>query len=79
MGCQYETASNSFNKILDITNILFTIIFAFESTFKLIAFGWSYFQNSWNNFDFFVVISSLFDLCLNVIGGNSVDFLTVGP
>lgn len=66
---------------MDITNIIFTIIFIIEAVLKLIAYGRTYFDNSWNNFDFFVVISSILDMILKLlenIGGES-NFLAVAP
>jgi hypothetical protein len=66
---------------LDFTNYIFTVIFAIEAIFKLIAFGNTYFKNSWNKFDFFVVCASFFDILLKMLddlaAGNS--FLAVGP
>lgn len=51
---------------MDFTNYVFTIIFLIEAILKLIAFGGSYFNNSWNKFDFFVVVSSIFDVLLKL-------------
>ena len=43
------------------------------------AFGKSYFENGWNKFDFFVVVSSLFDIALSMLENNSLEWLSVGP
>ena len=67
MGCLFEGAPNSWLDILSFSNAIFTFIFITEAVLKLIAFGWSYFDNSWNNFDFFVVVSSVFDLLLGMM------------
>ena len=81
MAAIHETQSQSFADMLDFTNIIFTLIFLFEAIVKLIAFGKTYFNNSWNKFDFFVVCASLFDILLKLLedlaGGNN--FLAVGP
>lgn len=45
---------------------------------KMIGSGWSYFYNSWNKFDFFVVISSFVDIVMTEMG-SSLKFLRVGP
>ena len=45
---------------------------------KLIAFGKSYFRNSWNKFDSFVVVSSIFDVILEIMG-SSMSWLSAGP
>jgi len=47
--------------MLDFTNYIFTVVFLVEAICKLIAFGKTYFNNSWNKFDFFVVCASIFD------------------
>lgn len=66
---------------MDFTNYIFTFIFVMEAIFKLFAFGKTYFNNSWNQFDFFVVVSSIFDILLKalekVITGGG--FLSVAP
>ena len=67
MGCLYEGANEQWLYVLWFSNVIFTIIFIIEGILKLTAFGWSYFDNSWNNFDFFVVISSIFDLLLDMM------------
>lgn len=67
MGCFAEGMSEGMVAFLDFTNIIFTIIFIIEATFKLIAYGKSYFENSWNKFDFFVVASSLMDFVLSAL------------
>ena len=62
MAMIYETMSKEYATILESVNYVFTAIFFFEAVLKLIAFGKSYFKNSWNIFDFFVVVSSLIDI-----------------
>jgi hypothetical protein len=79
MACLHETMSDSFNYFLKFTNYIFTSVFIIEAILKLIAFGWSYFQNSWNRFDFFVVCSSIFDLLLESLENNTLEWLSVGP
>ena len=41
---------------METTNYIFTAIFIVEAGLKIFVFGWSYFQTSWNKFDFFVVV-----------------------
>jgi hypothetical protein len=78
MACLVENQSTFMTGILDFANIIFTIVFILEATLKLLAFGSSYFNNSWNQFDCFVVISSIFDIFLNLFGAD-MEFLTMGP
>ena len=78
MGCHYETMTEELAAIVDFSNLIFTAVFIVEATCKLVAFGTSYFSNAWNKFDFFVVVSSIFDILLKQIG-SSFEFLSVGP
>ena len=63
---------------IESTNWIFTIIFISEATLKLIAYGRKYFNNSWNQFDFFVVTASIFDILLSFVG-EGIEFLSIGP
>mmetsp|Transcript_20712 Transcript_20712/g.31742 ORF Transcript_20712/g.31742 Transcript_20712/m.31742 type:complete len:83 (-) Transcript_20712:1422-1670(-) len=67
MACLFEGAGEQVKYALWFSNIIFSIIFIIEAILKLIAFGDSYFENAWNKFDFFVVISSIFDLLLDMM------------
>lgn len=64
-------------RFLKMTNYIFAAIFIIEAILKLIAYGISYFYNSWNKFDFFVVAASILDLILELLGGQSGGFLNV--
>lgn len=79
MGCFAEGMSQSMIQFLDFTNIIFTIIFIIEATFKLIAYGGSYFENAWNKFDFFVVVSSLMDFVLGALDSSALDSVKALP
>merc|ERR1719409_968553 len=52
-------------------NVFFTIFFLGEATIKLIGLGlrW-YFADSWNAFDFLVVMASTFTLVLDALAGD---------
>lgn len=65
--------------MLDFTNYIFTVFFIIEASLKLVAFGKTYFNNAWNKFDFFVVVSSILDLLMGMIGDNSLGMLAMGP
>mmetsp|Transcript_20713 Transcript_20713/g.31751 ORF Transcript_20713/g.31751 Transcript_20713/m.31751 type:complete len:159 (-) Transcript_20713:1320-1796(-) len=79
MGCLHENQSAEFTFLLEFTNYIFTAVFIVEAVLKLTAFGQSYFNNAWNKFDFFVVVSSIFDLALGFLENNSLEWLSVGP
>lgn len=74
-----EGNTKTMNSILDFTNYIFSAVFFVEAVFKIIAFGDTYLKLGWNKFDFFVVISSIFDLLLETLDTKSMEFLTVAP
>ncbi|RZF39363.1 hypothetical protein LSTR_LSTR000884 [Laodelphax striatellus] len=52
-----------YTKILDVLNVFFSIVFAFEFVFKLAAFRFkNYFSDAWNVFDFVIVLGSFIDI-----------------
>ena len=62
MALIYEGASQEWLEFLDFTNYIFSAIFFVECILKLFVYRSAYFGTAWNKFDFFVVISSLFDI-----------------
>ena len=79
MAVLHEGQSEGFTGILDFANYIFTVIFIVEACLKLVAFGKSYFNNAWNKFDFFVVVSSILDLLIGLVAEGSVGILAMGP
>lgn len=59
LGLHYEDASPLMLDILFYSNLVFTAVFAMESTLKIIGMGKLYFYSKWNIFDFIVVLSSI--------------------
>lgn len=58
---------------LDVSGNIFSVIFLTECIFKLFAFGDTYFKNSWNQFDFVVVSSSVFDFIIKLLDSLEAD------
>ena len=82
MAMTFEGSSDSWNRFLEISNYIFTVIFLIEACLKLFAYGKSYFDTAWNRFDFFVVVSSLIDVGLKLVPDeyqSSGNVLSVGP
>jgi len=50
------------------------VIFTIEAIIKLIALKRAYFKDSWNNFDFVVVVASLVASLLSLIPNTGIDF-----
>jgi hypothetical protein len=79
MACQYEGITVEFEFSLETINYVFTSFFAIEAILKLLAFGFSYFKNNWNRFDFFVVCASFVDINLSNLNASSIKIIRVGP
>lgn len=82
MAMAYAEASENYVAALERINQAFTGVFVLEACLKMYALSPpGYFADKWNCFDFFVVITSLLDLVLNLTllkgGGNKM--LTVAP
>lgn len=73
MALQHEGAVPSFVWFLNFTGYIFTFIFIIEAILKFIAYGDTYFLNSWNKFDFVVVTSSIFDILINLLRNIDAD------
>lgn len=69
MGLYYEGCPSNYEKILNQVNFAISLIFIAEAIFKLGAVGMGgYFYSGWNKLDFFVVITSIFEIILEYIG-----------
>ena len=73
MAVESENMTVTFSNFLDFTGNIFSIIFFIEMVLKLIAYGDTYFKNSWNKFDFVVVFSSLFDVVIKLLENIEAD------
>ena len=56
--------SDELKNIVELINSVFTLIFVIESILKIASYGLRYFKNSWNNFDFFIVLCSVISIFL---------------
>jgi len=66
MCLEYYGAHPDYNKVLDGLDTFYIVVFTVEALIKITGLGWfQYIRNSWNKFDFFIVIVgivSLFEL-----------------
>ena len=67
MSIRYSRMSDLYSSILENFNLAFAIIFNFEAIVKIIAFGKSYFNYTWNKFDLIIVIGTNIGLLMNVV------------
>lgn len=79
MAMLYSGESNDYSLSLDIINYIFTGIFAIEMILKMIGFSNNYWYDSWNIFDFFIVLSSFVEIIVASVVTNSVKMLRIGP
>uniref|UniRef100_A0AAY4EXT0 Voltage-dependent L-type calcium channel subunit alpha n=1 Tax=Denticeps clupeoides TaxID=299321 RepID=A0AAY4EXT0_9TELE len=85
LAMQHHGQSQSFNKAMNILNMLFTGLFTVEMILKLIAFKprvyflTGYFSDPWNVFDFLIVIGSIIDVILSEINVSTSAHLPVYP
>ncbi|XP_024872842.1 voltage-dependent T-type calcium channel subunit alpha-1G isoform X2 [Temnothorax curvispinosus] len=70
MGIEYHNQPEQLTVAVEISNIVFSAIFAVEMLLKVIAEGpFGYISNGFNVFDGIVVILSVVELCQSVIEG----------
>ena len=62
---KWDYQSSAIEKINELLNEVFALIFFFEFTFKLIAFGKRFFKDSWNQFDVVIVFGTFVGLLLS--------------
>ncbi len=72
LACDYYGSSDAFRYITDLLNAIFTTIFAVEAALKITAYGWRYFDNGWNQFDFGIVVGSISGLILLAVTNTNV-------
>uniref|UniRef100_A0A8C9TE97 Calcium voltage-gated channel subunit alpha1 I n=1 Tax=Scleropages formosus TaxID=113540 RepID=A0A8C9TE97_SCLFO len=73
MGIEHHEQPEELTNVLEISNIVFTSMFALEMILKLTAFGFfSYLRNAYNIFDGIIVIISVCEIVGQADGGLSV-------
>ena len=78
MSMNHVDMSKTWILILFIANCLFTSLFACEAALKLYAFGVNeYFKDSWNDFDFVVVIFSIIGILMDVLAKKGLPIISL--
>eukprot|EP00127_Corallochytrium_limacisporum_P002407 Clim_evm48s119 gene=Clim_evmTU48s119 len=62
LATQYSGMSETHETVIEISNMVFTAIFVCEAMLKLLAYGFEYFVDDWNKFDFAIIVGSIIDL-----------------
>ena len=80
MSLDYEGSPANYQTVLETINLVFTFTFILESILKIMAMTpRGYLDSGWNQFDCFIVCSSIVDLIVGFVGGNSLSILSFGP
>eukprot|EP00198_Chlamydomonas_reinhardtii_P012109 XP_001701446.1 voltage-gated Ca2+ channel, alpha subunit [Chlamydomonas reinhardtii] len=78
MAMVHADMSLQWQDVMSYTNLIFTVIFGLEALLKIVAFGpWNYLRDSWNAFDFFVVIISVASVILDFSNTKNLSFMPV--
>ncbi|XP_055313578.1 muscle calcium channel subunit alpha-1 isoform X5 [Sitodiplosis mosellana] len=68
LAMKFHGQEQWYTDMLDVLNLIFTIVFSMEFVFKLAAFRFkNYFGDAWNVFDFIVVLGSFIDIMMSEI------------
>ena len=79
MAMSYDGASATYLATLDYVNIACTAVFVIEAAIKITGLGKNYFGSSWNQFDFFIVVTSIADIVITYALATSIPLLRQGP
>ncbi|XP_035998402.1 voltage-dependent T-type calcium channel subunit alpha-1G isoform X4 [Fundulus heteroclitus] len=72
MSMEHYEQPQELDNALKICNYIFTLIFVFESVFKLVAFGFRrFFKDKWNQLDLAIVLLSIMGITLEEIEVNA--------
>nr|XP_040048262.1 voltage-dependent L-type calcium channel subunit alpha-1D isoform X1 [Gasterosteus aculeatus aculeatus] len=70
LAVQHYEQSKGFTSIMDILNMIFTVVFTIEMIIKLLALRvHHYFIDPWNSFDALIVVGSVLDIAVSELSG----------
>ncbi|XP_017265131.1 voltage-dependent L-type calcium channel subunit alpha-1D isoform X2 [Kryptolebias marmoratus] len=70
LAVQHYEQSKMFTSIMDILNMIFTVVFTIEMIIKLMALrAHHYFIDPWNSFDALIVVGSVLDIAVSELSG----------
>uniref|UniRef100_A0A8D3AQH2 Voltage-dependent L-type calcium channel subunit alpha n=1 Tax=Scophthalmus maximus TaxID=52904 RepID=A0A8D3AQH2_SCOMX len=66
LAIQHYEQSKTFTSVMDILNMIFTVVFTIEMIIKLLALrAHHYFIDPWNSFDALIVVGSVLDIAVS--------------
>nr|XP_057906960.1 voltage-dependent L-type calcium channel subunit alpha-1D isoform X2 [Doryrhamphus excisus] len=70
LAVQHYEQSKLFTSVMDILNMIFTVVFTIEMIIKLLALrAHHYFIDPWNSFDALIVVGSVLDIAVSEFSG----------
>ncbi|XP_074536807.1 voltage-dependent L-type calcium channel subunit alpha-1D [Halichoeres trimaculatus] len=70
LAIQHYEQSKLFTSVMDILNMIFTVVFTIEMIIKLLALrAHHYFIDPWNSFDALIVVGSVLDIAVSELSG----------
>uniref|UniRef100_A0A8D3CW80 Voltage-dependent L-type calcium channel subunit alpha n=1 Tax=Scophthalmus maximus TaxID=52904 RepID=A0A8D3CW80_SCOMX len=70
LAIQHYEQSKTFTSVMDILNMIFTVVFTIEMIIKLLALrAHHYFIDPWNSFDALIVVGSVLDIAVSEFSG----------
>ncbi|XP_068605989.1 LOW QUALITY PROTEIN: voltage-dependent L-type calcium channel subunit alpha-1D-like [Brachionichthys hirsutus] len=70
LAIQHYEQSKLFTSVMDILNMIFTVVFTIEMVIKLLALrAHHYFIDPWNSFDALIVVGSVLDIAVSEFSG----------
>jgi hypothetical protein len=79
MAMLYDDAGEDYLLGLEIINYIFTGVFTIEVVLKLLGYGCSFWNETWNIFDFLIVLCSYVDIVFSSMSSTSLRLLRIGP
>ncbi|XGW27420.1 hypothetical protein V3C99_007763 [Haemonchus contortus] len=78
LACKHYPSGHRFEYVLDVLNLVFTGVFAFEAFFKIIALNpKNYFGDRWNAFDFIIVLGSFIDIIYGKLSPGGSNLISI--
>jgi voltage-dependent calcium channel L type alpha-1D len=72
MGMEYFGQSELYGNFLEAVNTVFAMVFTVEAVIKLSALKWKYFDDTWNKFDFAIVLGTNVGLIFLWVAGSNI-------
>ena len=72
MGMEYFGQSELYGNFLEAVNTVFAMVFTVEAIIKISALKWKYFDDTWNKFDFAIVLGTNVGLIFLWIAGSNI-------